>query len=175
MLRHRCPPAISTVMSTFAALAILPCTSAAETTDVDRRSIAAVGGVLLPAFNDARTEYVAGLRVTLPASRIMLVEPGVTFMFFGKDEYGTSGSVMIPELQVQAEVGERVRPFVGLGGEAAVACSDICESAIMLSAGAGVRASFSSGWGGRAELRLRAFYVPIPSATEFTIGLSRAF
>jgi len=156
-------------------MAIALCAMNAEAQERRPRSVAVVGGVLLSNHGDFRTGRTVGIRATFPASRTMLVEPGITYVASGADESGPGGGALITELQVQAQFGERVRPFIGVGGGVGFGCSGICAIGVLLSTSAGVRAPFSNGWGGRAEVRMRGLNLAAPGETELTIGISHVF
>src|SRR5690242_14825004 len=157
----------------ISALSVLAITLSAQNADAPEptpRSAALVGGVYIPTDAYVAKGTVVGMRFTFPTSRTMLVEPGIEYVALGSNENASGGGAVMTELQVQAQFGEQVRPFVGVGGGLFAGCGGICAAGLVLSASAGARVPFSNGWGGRLEVRLRGIDSPTVTATELTLG-----
>ena len=140
-------------------------------------AVALVAGAFQYDLSGVGTAPFAGLRLELPRSRAIVLEPGLTVARYAPQGSATDVWLLIPEVQLQlVRPGGRVRPFVGVGAGSSVAFgSGRTESDLTLSAGAGVRLRLSAAWAGRAELRLRAIDPWTGSAAEWTLGLARHF
>ena len=134
------------------------------------------GGAFQYDLSGVGTTGFGALRVELPLTRFVLVEPGLTYARYTPQFADFAASLLFPEVQLQVQTAGRVRPFLGAGlGPAFAWGGGASETELSLSGGAGVRADISPSWGARAELRIRAIDPFTGTAAEWTAGISRRF
>lgn len=120
------------------------------------------------------TGLAVNLGLAFRPARRLVVEPGLGFFTYRNDFHQRS-HWFFPELSLQAEAQRgRLRPFIGGGGGAGVQSRVGSDRWVgTLHAVAGVRLRIGRGWGGRAELRVRAVPPFSGHTIDFGLGLVR--
>lgn len=118
------------------------------------------------------TGLAAGLRFEFPASRFVLIEPGIGFFRY-RTELGDRISYLLPEIGVQLQAPlPVVRPYVGAGLGFSEFLDGRGKSFLTLHAAGGVRIALAAGWGLRAEARARTIDPFKLKAVDLGVGLS---
>lgn len=121
--------------------------------------LALVAGPTRYALQERRTGAVVALRLASPFEplgiRNWLLEPGLAYGWYRTDP-GERRHVVFSELQLQAQTGDRLRPYAGVGGGLAVGRRESNTTAFLsFSAGAGVRIAVGERWGIVGDFRVR--------------------
>ena len=141
------------------------------------RALALVGGWFQYDLSGTGTVTFVGVRVDLPKSTRLIIEPGVTYTAYRPQSDNEKISLLIPELQFQLQLATgRVRPFLGVGAGAVLISGGVpAETELMLSGAGGFRFRLNDKWGLRTELRMRAIDPFTGTAAEWTGGASVRF
>ena len=138
------------------------------------RSLSASVGITQFDLSGTGAAPIAALRLALPVGSLIVLEPGFS-VSRPEQQFGSTTTLLIPELAIQLQVPRRVAPYVGLG--VGVAADFRPESAgggrygPSVSGAVGVRAAVSPHAGLLSELRVRGIGTSFGSSTaEWTIG-----
>lgn len=167
------------------ALALLPLGLAAQ--DFPAPDIGLVGGSFsydLGVRGDATSAF-GGLRVRMPLSRWILLEPGATFTRLTADSVAEGAdrdiTFLLVEFQAQAQLPlvDRLRPYVGVGAGGVLDLRDKRGPDAFLtstySAALGLAVDLGSRWSLRSEVRGRALDDGKDSALELGLALATRF
>jgi outer membrane protein with beta-barrel domain len=138
-------------------------------------AFAVAGGWLQYDLSGTGDTFFGAVRVEMPLSPIVLLEPGLTFSRYEAD-FGSNVSLLFPEMQIQLQGRGGVSPYIGMGAGPAFAFrggwSDIQLS---LSAALGLRVRIKQHWRVGGELRIRAVDPFAGTTAEWGLGISRRF
>ncbi len=129
-----------------------------------------------PAYYDTGDESGTGpsvaLRFDIPTSRILIIEPGISFFRY-RPVIGDRISYLLPEIsfQVQAPL-PAVRPYVGAGIGFSEFLDGRGKSFVTLHAVGGVRIAVAEGWGLRGEARARTIDPFKLKVVDLVVGVS---
>lgn len=181
-VRHRTGPATAGLVGL--ALAAVP--GALVGQELPAPDIGLVGGSFsydLGVRGDDTSPFV-GLRVRLPLSRWILVEPALAFTRLTADSVDAGAdpdlSLLVMEFQAQAQVAvDRLRPYLGVGAGGVLDLRDRRGPDDFLmstySGSLGVAVDLGASWAVRSEVRYRAMDDRRHSALELGVALSTTF
>lgn len=107
-------------------------------------------------------------------TRGLVLEPGAT-LFTYTPQFGARVTYVMPELSLQGELGiGRFRPFLGVGGGAAVSVGGRGGTTKTLHAALGCRVAVSGPWSIRTEARVRSVSPWSGTTADLLLGVSRA-
>ena len=135
------------------------------------------GGSLRYDLQGSGTVGFSAVRVGIPVSSRITIEPGVTVGGLGSRR-GGAYPMLIPEVQVQARWSAgSIQPFVGVGVGAFFDLRGNRQgsnlSSTMISGVIGARSQLKSKWNAQAELRARGIDQFRGNTVELTAGVSR--
>lgn len=122
----------------------------------------------------AGSGFVSAAGLSWSPTRLLVVEPGISFFSYKPRFAAQRVSYLFPEISVQAQVGRgRVVPFVGLGLGGSFVVAGFGGTEETLHAAIGLRINVGGGWGVRGEARARSINPWVGNTTDFMIGVSR--
>ncbi len=144
-----------------------------------RPTLTLAGGSLRYDLQGSGTVGFSAVRVGIPVSRLITIEPGVTVGGLGSRN-GQAYPMLIPEMQVQARWrAGQIQPFVGVGVGAFFDLRGNRQgsalSSTMISGVVGARTQLSSKWSAQAEVRARGIDQFRGNTVELTAGMARRF
>jgi len=114
------------------------------------------------------------IRIEVPAGRIFVIEPGLTFFRY-TSEVDEKVSLLFTEVSLQAQLPRGpARPYLGAGVGFSEFLSGRGGNDFVGHVAGGVRWSFGGRWGGRLEARARTLNFD-GSAIELGFGIRRSF
>jgi len=114
------------------------------------------------------------IRIEVPAGRLFVIEPGLTFFRF-TSEVDETVNLLFTEVSVQAQVpGRGVRPYAGLGIGFSEFLSGRGGNDFVGHVAGGIRFPFGGRWGGKLEARGRTLNFD-GSIVELGFGIRRSF
>jgi hypothetical protein len=122
----------------------------------------------------AGSGFVGAAGLSWSPTRLLVVEPGISFFTYQPTFAAPRQSYLFPEISVQAQVGRgRVLPFVGVGLGGSFVVAGFGRTEETLHATMGLRIDGGGGWGVRGEVRARSINPWVGNTTDFVIGVSR--
>jgi hypothetical protein len=161
------------LLATWVWLISFPAPGAGQDAD---RAVTVLGGVARYDVDDVDTVPFTAVRVDLPLSPALLVEPGLGYL-----AYRTASDERIrqflPEVQLQVQLlGERIRPYLGTGiGSSWERGPDRDLTELTVSGAAGVRADAGRRWRVTGEARFRGVGPWSGTVTDWVLGAGWRF
>jgi hypothetical protein len=136
--------------------------------------LAVVAGPVNYDLSGTGWSWGAGARLDLPLARILTVEGGITYFQY-EAQFGSRVSYVFPEIGAHLVVPTRVlRPYLLVGGGAALSLEGGAGTDLAVHAGIGVRTAGDGAYGARIEGRFRNITLSAnASLLEVFAGLSR--
>lgn len=132
------------------------------------------GGYASYDLSGAGSGFVGAAGLSWSPTRLLVVEPGISFFTYKPTFAAARQSYLFPEISVQAQVGSgRVLPFVGVGFGGSFVVAGIGRTEETLHATMGLRIDIGGGWGVRSEARARSINPWVGNTFDIMIGVSR--
>jgi Outer membrane protein beta-barrel domain len=139
------------------------------------RALAAAGGVVQYDLSGTGTTAFGAVRLELPLTSVVLLEPGLSFSRYDA-QFGSSVSLLFPEVQLQVQGRGVVSPYLGVGvGPAFAFAEGQSATDLSLSGALGLRVRVDPQWRIGGELRIRAIDPFHGTTAEWGLGVSRRF
>ena len=133
------------------------------------------GGWLQYDLSGVGDTFFGAVRIEMPLSSIVLLEPGITFSRYDA-QLGSKVSLLFPEMQIQLQGRGVASPYIGMGAGPAFAFrSGWSDIQLSLSAALGLRVRIKQQWRVGGELRIRAIDPFAGTTVEWGLGVSRRF
>jgi len=165
----------SRVVSPAILLAILSSASQAVAQRADGLGhVAVVAGPVKYDLSGTGWSWGAGIRADLPVARVVTFEGGLTYFQYDA-QFDSDVRYVFPEVGAHLVLPPRaVRPYLCIGGGAALSVSGGGGSDVAVHGGIGVRTAGDGRYGGRIEGRFRNITLSAnQSLVEIFAGLSR--
>lgn len=139
------------------------------------RALAVAGGVVQYDLSGTGTTGFGAARLEVPLTSVVLLEPGLTFSRYDA-QFGSSVSLLFPEVQLQLQGRGVVSPYIGVGvGPALAFAEGESDTELSLSGALGLRVRVDPQWRIGGELRIRAIDPFAGTTAEWGLGVSRRF
>ena len=136
--------------------------------------VALVAGPVKYDLSGTGWSWGAGVRADLPVARVITFEGGLTYFQYDA-QFDSSVKYLFPEVGVHLVLPTRaLRPYLFVGGGAALSVSGGAGTDVAVHGGVGVRTAGEGRYGARIEGRFRNITVSAnASMVEIFAGLSR--
>lgn len=144
-----------------------------------RPNLTVAGGSLRYDLQGSGNVGFSSVRVGIPVSRVIIIEPGVTVAGLSSRN-GNNYPMLIPEVQMKI-LGRQglIQPFVGIGVGVFFDLrgnrQNSALSSTMFSGVIGARSQITPKWSAQTELRARGIDQFRGNTIEFTAGVARRF